>query len=178
MDGLGFYECWSVDMSGPVQGGQCAGLDAWECSLHDDCVALHTNTCSAPTDPTDPNSGNIACGIGEFRECAAEAGADPGQCYGGVECDSLPPACPPDSVAGRRDGCWTGACIPVNECEPPPCGAIADEQACVDRVDCDALYEGSDCTCDASGNCTCNTWTFTSCTIADPNVPPPPPPAP
>src|SRR5690606_6714992 len=126
----------------PVQGGQCAGLDAWECSRHDDCVALHASNCgdpSNPGDPTDPN-GDIACGISDFRECAAEPGADPGQCYGQVLCDSLPPACPPDSIAGQQNGCWTGSCIPVSDCEPMPCDMIADEQACVDRADCDALY--------------------------------------
>jgi hypothetical protein len=172
MDDFGYYECWAVDMSGPVQ-GQCAGLDAWECSRHDDCVAWHTSSCSSD-DPTDP-SGDIACAIGSFRECAAEPGADPGSCFGEVLCDALPPECPPDSIAGRRDGCWTGACILVEECEPIACESLADEQACVDRADCVALYEGSDCTCDANGNCTCSTWTFTSCATAQPDDPTDPP---
>jgi hypothetical protein len=167
MDDFGYFECWSVDMSGPVQGGQCAGLDAWECSRHDDCVAWHANTCSGD-DPTDP-SGDIACGIGAFRECAAEPGADPGLCHGQVDCTALPPGCPPNSVAGRRDGCWTGACILVEQCEPAWCEDIADEQTCKSRSDCVARYEGSDCTCDASGNCTCGTWTFTSCATAQPD---------
>lgn len=199
-----FSECWAVDMTGPVQGGACEGLDAWECSRHDDCVAIHVDTCS-----TSP-AGDLACGTGEFVACGAEAAGcfvdqecqpgyrcnatevcglppgcgsgdpncdaacygycvpveDPGQCYGEVLCDALPPECPPDRIPGRRDGCWTGQCILVNECEPPTplaCEDITDEQACIGRADCSALYEGSNCTCDAAGACTCMTWTFTHC---------------
>lgn len=166
LEGFAFYECWAVDMSGPIQGGQCAGLDALECSRHDDCVAVHASDCTSPSDP-----GGLVCGNGEFVMCAAEPGADPGQCYGEVLCDSLPPACPPDSVAGIRDGCWTGSCISVTACEPPPCAMLQSEQECVSRIECDALYEGSNCTCDAAGNCTCETWTYTGCTPADPAAP-------
>jgi len=35
-----FLGCYPVDQSGPVQGA-CENLGAWDCSLHDDCVALH-----------------------------------------------------------------------------------------------------------------------------------------
>lgn len=36
----GFLGCYAVDQSGPVQ-GPCDGLDAWSCSQHDDCIAMH-----------------------------------------------------------------------------------------------------------------------------------------
>ena len=50
-----FAGCYAVDTTGPVQ-GPCDGLDAWSCSQHDDCVALHDST-----------AGNA------FVECRAEA---------------------------------------------------------------------------------------------------------
>jgi hypothetical protein len=37
---VAYLGCFAVDMQGPVQ-GECADLDAWTCSMHDDCVALH-----------------------------------------------------------------------------------------------------------------------------------------
>lgn len=41
-----FLGCYPVDQSGPVQGA-CDGLDAWGCSQHDDCVALHDSNNAA-----------------------------------------------------------------------------------------------------------------------------------
>jgi len=158
-----FYECWAVDMTGPIQGGDCYGLDAWECSRHDDCRAIHRNSCRLDDtrDRRDP-----AC-LGEFAMCAQEQRAlpDPGQCYGEVYCDALPPACSdPDAIPGRKDGCWTGLCIPTSECEQPPDGpcSLQGENVCIARADCDPIYEGVDCTCDASG-CTCSDWVFNRC---------------
>ena len=36
-----FLGCYPVDTSGPVQ-GVCEGLDVWECSRHDDCLATYS----------------------------------------------------------------------------------------------------------------------------------------
>jgi hypothetical protein len=36
-----FLGCYPVDTTGPVQ-GSCEGLDAWECSRHDDCLAAYS----------------------------------------------------------------------------------------------------------------------------------------
>ena len=67
--------------------------------------------------------------------CVPNAG-DPGSCKGDVVCKSIPPACPPSTVPGIKDGCWTGYCIPTDLCDydagscsgpvscgkaPPPC---------------------------------------------------------
>jgi hypothetical protein len=38
---VSYLGCFAVDTSGPVQ-GPCDGLAAWDCSRHDDCLALHT----------------------------------------------------------------------------------------------------------------------------------------
>jgi hypothetical protein len=37
---VAFLGCFAVDTQGPIQ-GECAELGAWDCSMHDDCVALH-----------------------------------------------------------------------------------------------------------------------------------------
>ena len=51
----------------------------------------------------------------------------------------------------------------LNEMSPAPaCSTLTTEAACLMRSDCDAVYVGSDCTCDRSG-CTCQTETFASC---------------
>ncbi|HVV85155.1 MAG TPA: hypothetical protein VHE35_18970 [Kofleriaceae bacterium] len=36
----GYYGCFAVDTTGPVE-GSCEGLDAQECSRHDDCMATY-----------------------------------------------------------------------------------------------------------------------------------------
>jgi hypothetical protein len=36
----GFYGCFAVDLTGPVQ-GECRGLAAQDCSRHDDCLATY-----------------------------------------------------------------------------------------------------------------------------------------
>jgi len=45
-----YADCWATAQSGAIQGGGCAGLDAYQCSRHDDCVAYHVTEfgCDAP----------------------------------------------------------------------------------------------------------------------------------
>jgi len=145
--GASFYQCWAVAQSGPVRGGTCAGLDAQECSRHDDCVAKHA----------------VGAPIGNFLSCAAEGTTtDPGSCVEAVTCTTPQPQCPPDTIAGRRNGCWTGYCIPLAQCDAlPGCGGLAEMQ-CIARTDCHPLYVGQNCTCTMTG-CTCQTWTYDSC---------------
>jgi hypothetical protein len=146
-EGSVFHECWGTAQSGPVQGGNCTALDAQECSRHDDCIAIHAQ--GTP--------------IGQFQSCAAETSiADPGSCVGEVLCDALPPACPAGTIAGRRNGCWTGYCIPYAQCDQLPACSTLDEADCIGRTDCAPTYRGNNCTCTMNG-CTCQTWTFDSC---------------
>lgn len=209
-----FYQCWATDQTGPIQGGGCEGLDAYSCSMHDDCVAIHADggcgagaeapedapvecaeigwfqacadepvgcygdgecpsgtrcnageVCLPPPGCEDDGSGLIDCDAACYGYCVPDT-TDPGTCYGPVYCDSIPPGCPPNSIPGRADGCWTGACIVIEECpdEPPPaCSDLTDEDACIARADCTPWYEGVDCTCDEMGNCTCADWVFIDC---------------
>lgn len=156
-----FAGCWGTAPSGPIEGGGCDGLDAQSCSRHDDCVAHHyPGVCpaDAPCDPTQ---------VGNFEACAPEPGdpGDPaGNCYDPAMCAQPAPACPDGTIAGVKNGCWTGYCIPVAQCEPPPsCADTPTEQGCIARADCSPIYQGVDCTCDAAGNCTCSDWVYKSC---------------
>jgi len=164
-----FWECWSTDQTGPVQ-GSCEGLDAWSCSLHDDCVAVHWDACT----PSAESDALIDAGcLGNFMACEPEIRG----CYGDTECAAdercnaadvclPPPDCTttdPSTGISACDGvCW-GWCVPTGDPPPPPaCEELVGEDACVARDDCIPYYEGVDCTCDASG-CTCADWVFTSC---------------
>ena len=64
-----FLGCYPVDQSGPIGGGGCDGLDAWTCSVHNDCIALHTQQCSGDT--TDCWQQFIACDDEPPTPCGA-----------------------------------------------------------------------------------------------------------
>ncbi len=59
------------------------------------------------------------------------------------------------------------SCIaePARPPPPPPpaaCDTLTTEADCLARTDCDAIYNGYNCTCDPSG-CTCQTEVFARC---------------
>jgi hypothetical protein len=43
-------------------------------------------------------------------------------CYGEVACDAAPPVCPSGSLPGIYGACWSGECIPVDQCPEGSCG--------------------------------------------------------
>jgi hypothetical protein len=95
------------------------------------------------------------------QECVSDS-LDPGQCSGQVTCNIAAPQCPAGTTAGIENGCYTGYCIPLADCSPADCATLTDEASCTARSDCEAVYTGSNCTCDDSG-CTCTTLTFERC---------------
>lgn len=99
-----YLGCYGTDLTGPIHGA-CDGLGAFECSQHDDCIALHS-TANCPAD--------TSC-VAEFVQCVNET-----TCWGPVTCDAAPPSCPPGSTPEIRNGCYTGQCKPLSECEAPP----------------------------------------------------------
>jgi len=142
-----FNECWGVAQSGPVQGGNCTSFDAYECSRHDDCIAIHA----------------AGTPIGSFLSCAPETSdPNPGSCVGAITCTTPAPACPAGTLAGRANGCWTGYCIPYAQCDQLPACSELNEMDCIARTDCAPTYEGHNCTCTQT-SCTCQTWTFDTC---------------
>lgn len=151
-----FFQCWAVAPNGGIT-QDCAEYGAEDCSRHSDCISVHD---LAPND-----------GFGNFASCAPEPGDDPdpnlpGSCVGEVSCEMVAPLCPDNTIAGRLDGCWTGYCIPIDQCDGLPACAALDETGCVGRDDCSPLYEGVDCSCEGEA-CVCADWSFASCEVAE-----------
>ena len=67
-------------------------------------------------------------------ECVAgeECNCDPDQ----VLCDLPPPECPPDLVPLVFEGCWDGACVPIESCfDVFDCEMCDEDEACVAATD-------------------------------------------
>lgn len=126
-------QCYACD-------GKTGPCDAWcspvcvpdepSCNTID-CGPGYTciETCTG-MDPT-AGSGGGAVPPGQcYGQCVPDGTGDPGSCYGDVLCDSLPPACPANTTAGRANGCWTGYCIPNTACGPNDPGSCDGQVAC------------------------------------------------
>lgn len=145
-----FAECWGTAPSGPLTLGDCSSFDAQTCSQYEDCIAIHST--GVP--------------IGEFLSCEPES-SDPdpevGSCIGEVACDGPAPECPDGTIAGRVvGGCWTGFCIPLEQCDEIPSCESQTEPQCTGRPDCSTTYVGDNCTCNGDA-CTCVDWIFDEC---------------
>ena len=181
-----FQGCWAVAQSGPAPGA-CSGLDAHECSRHDNCSAIYIEQLGPDDQSTGmrfgscvPEQGNSCGGI----DCGANAHCEE-QCSTcdpdtGMDCEKCGPVCVPDDDACDLIDCADGyECVQVcDEMDPnnPDCGvcrvecvptaqceALPTEAACAARGDCSRVYEGENCTCDANGNCECEVLTYERC---------------
>lgn len=97
-------------------------------------------------------------------------GIDPkGACLGDITCTAQAPACPAGQVALRKDGCFTGGCRAIAECEAAPvCPSLQHQVDCQARsADCSTIFLGHNChgtTCGVSDDdCVCESYTFQSC---------------
>lgn len=180
------------------QSGYC--VDSWTCSEDAECGMGYEcddrGTC-VPEPCTsddeclegcycDEEAGNcVETGIctddsqcGEGMECDTSRNTcepvDPNNnpsCNADVVCDTLPPQCPAGSAPAIQDGCYTGECIALEDCDvTPPCQYINDEAACLAEDSCSAQYTGINCTdpngnsCTEGGaNCTCESFAFDEC---------------
>jgi hypothetical protein len=98
--------CWGTAPSGPIRGVPCAGLDAQQCSLHDDCQALHQNQTLCGTAPCSVVAAN-------FLSCQTEGPLPP----------PPPPPPPPCDTLDER-GCIERAdCAPLYEGSGCTCDA-------------------------------------------------------
>jgi hypothetical protein len=113
-----FHGCWGTAPSGPVQ-GRCDGLDAYECSRHDDCSAVYEGD-RGWDDAVIPS---------RFSACIPEPGSqgcysddecpDGFQCTADTEC-LPPPGCDPGEACPAV--CY-GRCVPSqNSCDVIDCG--------------------------------------------------------
>jgi hypothetical protein len=100
-------------------------------------------------------------------------GADPaGACVGEVTCNERAPNCGEGTVPLILDGCYTGSCRAIAQCEAAPvCESMQHLTDCSSRVDdCFVVATGTNCTTPGGGicnpgdtNCTCENFEFHSC---------------
>ena len=113
---VAFFGCWGTAPYSHIEGGDCWGLDPYTCSEHDDCSAVFA------TQPAQPPLSWASC-MPELHPL------DPGTCDGLVVCRAAPPACPTGTVPGVTNGCYSGYCIPKNDCngarDPGTCSGAA-----------------------------------------------------
>jgi hypothetical protein len=84
----------------------------------------------------------------------------PVSCSGTITCSEGAPVCPTGETAAISDGCYTGSCIAVADCDVPPlatCDRIQNVNQCISRTDCEAVWTGENCSCNDGGTaCDCN----------------------
>lgn len=101
-----FIGCFPIDTV-PNTSIDCFTADAWDCSRSNECTALHSyDVCGTDAECSRP-----------FELCVPE-GTSPGLCYEAVTCRAVAPSCPSGTTPGVSAGCYTGACIPHDLCEP------------------------------------------------------------
>ena len=109
--GVNFWQCSAVPSTGPIEGGDCWGLDAQTCSEHDDCASAYT--------PLDPSVAHT------FDQCFPEPGAVDActgvTCAPGSHCeDQCTPCDPKDPSTGCMSTC-TATCVPDITCATVDC---------------------------------------------------------
>ncbi|MGE0869660.1 MAG: hypothetical protein AB7P03_13930 [Kofleriaceae bacterium] len=184
-----FFGCWGVAPSGPVEGGNCLALDAYECSRHDDCAAFYYfpayatlgsagDVASTPfqycAPEASPSCANVDCGPGSHceQQCREELCGTDAPCP--MTCSAV---CVPDVSSCSTIDCDSGyECVEVctgaggtipptcqAQCVPvTACEALTTEMECIARGDCRPVYDGQECTCYPNG-CTCEILTYERC---------------
>ncbi|MGE0869661.1 MAG: hypothetical protein AB7P03_13935 [Kofleriaceae bacterium] len=184
--GTYYFGCAIVAPSGPVRGGDCAQLDAHECSRHDDCAAMYLERIDpddgnlpstrfdgcAPEPQVNTTCDDVDCGMGSH--CEQQCREVLSVTAGGWVCHAV---CVPDVATCSTVDCGAGyecvetctdggggipplcepTCMPVTSCE-----ALKTEMDCLARGDCTPVYEGDDCTCYPDG-CSCEILTYERC---------------
>ncbi|MFT3696985.1 MAG: hypothetical protein QM831_27835 [Kofleriaceae bacterium] len=152
-----FEQCVDETASQPTDPGACGGSIT---------CGVQPPICPANTTPGIANG----CWTGYCIPNADCGSHDPGQCYAPVTCNMGQPSCPAGTEAGVVDGCYSGYCIPDSACEKLSCEQLPDQASCTSRADCQAVYTGTNCTCDSNG-CTCQDETYTRCEVAPTYLP-------
>jgi hypothetical protein len=115
----------------PVHPSQPAIMDTCVAT----CVLDQPRDCASTTCPVGSHceqrcfnapGGPATCDV----QCVPDPIVDPGSCAGPINCLTGEPSCPSGTVAGIANGCWTGFCIPSNECGPRDPGTCNDAVIC------------------------------------------------
>lgn len=129
-----------------------------------------TSTCECSNDQQAQDQGFGYC---DENTSTCQPGEDPsGSCAGQVTCNIKAPKCEQGEVPLVKDGCYTGACKAIAQCDAAPaCDALQFEADCLaDNGRCAAVYTGINCqkpdgtACQAGdANCTCESFRYNSC---------------
>ena len=177
------FECAPDGTCQPVA---CAGdedcLSGCACQT-DTGICQETGFCNIDADCPDwcdPATGECTPTVCDEARGTCTFGESPvvGSCGGPLTCAQPAPTCAAGETAEIIDGCYTGSCLLVSDCDVPPlatCDRIQNVNQCINRPDCQPSYEGMDCTCggapcdcadpptDSNGNpleCTCSIWEY------------------
>jgi hypothetical protein len=147
---------------------QCTALGEGECLATEGCRATYDYACYTGDGPCTAEVPYTGC----YQ--VDQSGALEGDCLDladAWQCSTR------DDCVALHDFSTGGSEFVQCRVEGAACEYIGVEEECLARPDCAPRYEGTDCTCDPSGNCTCETWTFADCiTGRNPGDPTPPPP--
>jgi hypothetical protein len=105
-----FHGCYATDQTGPVQGA-CEGLDGWECSRHDDCIAIHDGEfyiADSPVPPPQELGWFVSC-QSELTPCTGDDECQDGQRCSAPDMCTVPPECANDPLCDTVCG---GFCVP------------------------------------------------------------------
>lgn len=175
----------ATDPNNATAGGTCE--EAGFCSTDADCPdnffcddrsSCVPSTCTCTNDAEAQEQGFGYC---DETNSTCEVGVDPaGSCGGSAS--GTPPTCGAGSVPLILDGAYTGECKSVAQCDVVPAceahsEASTDENDCLARTDCQAVYVGINCTNPTTGQtcvggqagCVCADFRFNSCTTSDGN---------
>ena len=135
------------------------------CGPDNTCVA----SCVCETDADAQAAGYGHCDEGR-KTCKPENAG--GTCGGESTCNMLPPTCDAGSVPLIKNGCYTGQCSTLGNCDvAPSCSAYQHEADCLGAGSCSATYTGINCTGTGPGgsctaqdaNCTCEYYVYAAC---------------
>jgi hypothetical protein len=148
-----------------------------ECQTGEVCQdGTCTATCVCTTDTQAQDLlGTSDAYCDEARE-TCHLGVDPaGYCTGALTCNEKPPTCDVGTTPLIADGCYTGECKAIAQCEAAPaCEELQHLEDCQGRpAECSVVATGTNCTTPGGGicqpgdtNCTCENFTFHSCETA------------
>jgi hypothetical protein len=96
-----YRECWGIAPSGPADPGGCSGLDAYECSRHNDCVAYYDD---------DGDQLRFTMCVDEVQGCYSDE-----DCGSESHCSTSDGDCQPPPGCGDQLACPAvcyGSCVP------------------------------------------------------------------
>jgi hypothetical protein len=119
--------------------GGGAGPDT-SCEVDRDCQVINDCcSCSAVNVEVVPECGRQNCfaplcgGITPAAVCELGTCAIEWSCNSLlVTCDAAPPECPEGQLPSTNEGCYTGSCVPAEECDVvPDCSYCSADEACI-----------------------------------------------